>query len=389
VSPAAARTTARRLVGAVVVLTTTSPVLAAAGAVALDGPTGPLWWAVPLLGGFALALAAAGVAVARGRSPDPPATALVALGLVTALSQAALLHAGAAQAGPSSAHGPWPSYVVAAATQASAVLARNVRRAWLGVAATTAFSALVAAAVPVPPPLPQGDGGARVVYAAVLALVAASVFYLARGLEQTSGRVGEARGAVLRADAEAEAMALAEAERGRWEAAVHDDVLTALRAAAAADSHQEVRDAADAAKAALESIAMAPATLTVGTALAAQQVGAAARSAFEGAAVELTSTPGTLPGRVVEALADATVELMRNTVHHNPPGVRARVHGHLAADGARVVVGDDGGGFDADALPTGRLGLRVSVVGRMRSVGGDAEVSSSRRGTTVRLRWPR
>lgn len=182
-SPAAARTTARRLVGTVVVLTTTSPALAAAGAVVLDGPVGPVWWAAPLLGGFTLACAGAVVAVARGRSPDPPAAALVALGLVTALSYAALLHADAARPGPSLQHGPWPSYVVAAATQAGAVLARNARVAWLGLLTTTALSALVAATVPVPPPLPSGDGGSRVVYGAVLALIAASVFYLARGLE--------------------------------------------------------------------------------------------------------------------------------------------------------------------------------------------------------------
>ncbi|TNM59498.1 ATP-binding protein [Streptomyces sp. NP160] len=387
-SPAAARTTARRLVGTVVVLTGASPAAAAAGSLALDGPTGPLWWAVPLLACFTLAHVAAVVAVVRGTSPDPAAAAFVVVGLLTAVSQAALLGAGLALPDPAVGHGPWPAYVVATATQACAVLARNAPRSW-GLLATTAFSALVAAVTPVPPPLPQGGAAASVVYGAVLALVAATVYYLARGLEQTTGRVGAARGAVLRADAEAEAMALAEAERGRWEAAVHDDVLTALRAGASAETQREVRDAAAAASAALVSIAAAPATLTVGSALAAQQVAAAARGAFDRAVVELSSTPGALPGRVVEAVADATAELMRNTVHHNPPGVRARVHGHLGEAGARVVVSDDGGGFDTGALPTGRLGIRVSVVGRMRSVGGDADVTSSRRGTTVELRWPR
>lgn len=387
-SPAAARTTARRLVGVVVVLTSATPLAAAAGAVALDGPAGPLWWAVPLLAAFAGALGAAVLALVRGTSPDPPAAALVAVGAVTTLSQAALLSAGLVQTDPAPTRGAWSAYVLAASVQASAVLARNAPRGW-GVALPTASSALVAATAPPPPPLPQQDVTAQVLYGTVLALIAASMYYLARGLEQTTGRVGAVRGAALRADAEAEALALAEAERGRWEAAVHDDVLTALRAGAAARTDEEVRAASAAASAALRSIAAEPTTLTVGTALAAQQVGAAARGAFDAAVVDVTSEPGSLPGRVVEALADATAELMRNTVHHNPAGVRARVHGHLHQERIRVVVSDDGGGFDADALPTGRLGIRVSVVGRMRSVGGEADVSSSRRGTTVELRWPR
>lgn len=387
-SPAAARTTARRLVGAVVLLTNATPLLAVAGTLALDGPVGPLWWAVPLLVAFVAALAAAAVALVRGASPDLPAAALVAVGLLAAVSYAALLRTGAAEGSPSATHGAWPVYLMISATQAGAVLARNAPRAW-GVVGTGVSSALVATAGPPPPPLLQDGVAARVVYGLVLALVAGSVYYLARGLEQTTGRVSEARGAVLRANAEAEALALAEGERGRWEAAVHDDVLTALRAGAAATTEREVREAAAAASAALVSIAAPPATLTVGTALAAQQVAAAARGAFDAASVELASDPGTLPGRVVEALADATAELMRNTVHHNPPGVRARVHGRLADEDARVVVSDDGGGFDAGALPTGRLGIRVSVVGRMRSVGGDADVTSSGRGTTVELRWPR
>ncbi|MGQ7297583.1 ATP-binding protein [Quadrisphaera sp. KR29] len=387
-SPAAARTTAWRLVGGVVVLTSATPLAAAAGAAAVDGPAGPAWWAAPLLVGFAGAYAAALVAVVVGRRPDPAAAAMVLLGLAALLSQAVLVQLGVARQLLPGGHSTWPTYLAVAAVQTAAVLLRRVPQGW-ALAATAAVSAVVAAAGPLPPALPPGTGG-RVLYAVVLALVASAVQYLARGLERVSGRLGSARGAVLRADAEAEAMALAEAERGRWEAAVHDDVLSALRAGAAARTPEEVSGAAAAATAALASIAAPPATLTVVAALAAAQVGAAARGAHGDVEVELTSGSGALPGRVVEALADATAELMRNTAHHNPPGVRARVRGHLDAGGAHVVVSDDGTGFDPDRLPAGRLGIRVSVVGRLRSVGGEAVVTSGpRRGTSVELRWPR
>jgi signal transduction histidine kinase len=65
--------------------------------------------------------------------------------------------------------------------------------------------------------------------------------------------------------------------------------------------------------------------------------------------------------------------------------VRGGEHGTAV----RVVVTDDGRGFDADEVPAERLGLRVSIRERVAKVGGRATVvSAPGEGTTVTIVWP-
>jgi signal transduction histidine kinase len=54
-----------------------------------------------------------------------------------------------------------------------------------------------------------------------------------------------------------------------------------------------------------------------------------------------------------------------------------------------VFVRDRGAGFDVDAVPVDRLGLRQSVIGRMDRHGGSAMVRSGTGGTEVQLEMPR
>jgi len=57
--------------------------------------------------------------------------------------------------------------------------------------------------------------------------------------------------------------------------------------------------------------------------------------------------------------------------------------------GLTVEVGDDGGGFLAQEVPTERLGLRVSIVDRVVKAGGEAEIDTQPgEGTVVTIRWP-
>lgn len=52
----------------------------------------------------------------------------------------------------------------------------------------------------------------------------------------------------------------------------------------------------------------------------------------------------------------------------------------------RVVVRDQGQGFDPDSIPEGRRGVRESIVGRMERLGGKATIHSQPgRGTEVDL----
>ncbi|SCL50692.1 Signal transduction histidine kinase [Micromonospora eburnea] len=95
------------------------------------------------------------------------------------------------------------------------------------------------------------------------------------------------------------------------------------------------------------------------------------------------------PAPVAAAFTGATVEALANVARHARGG---RVEVRLTAvDGRiRVEITDDGPGFDAGQVPGHRYGIREAIVGRMRSVDGDAEVSSDvGHKTTVLLRWPR
>jgi signal transduction histidine kinase len=66
------------------------------------------------------------------------------------------------------------------------------------------------------------------------------------------------------------------------------------------------------------------------------------------------------------------------------------VYAEAGEDGAEVYVRDRGPGFDPDAVPADRRGVRESIVGRMRRHGGRALIHSvPGEGTEVELRLGR
>ncbi|MFP5017069.1 histidine kinase, partial [Paenarthrobacter ureafaciens] len=53
-----------------------------------------------------------------------------------------------------------------------------------------------------------------------------------------------------------------------------------------------------------------------------------------------------------------------------------------------VFIKDRGPGFDPDAVPEDRMGVKESIIGRMKRHGGTAAIISSGDGTEVRLALP-
>lgn len=97
-----------------------------------------------------------------------------------------------------------------------------------------------------------------------------------------------------------------------------------------------------------------------------------------------------VPGIVAAALAEATAEAVRNSVAHSGgPAVDRLVTVELDADRIRVLIADTGRGFDPGDVPPHRLGILVSIRGRMEAVpGGRAEVDARPgEGTRVLLEW--
>ncbi len=187
-------------------------------------------------------------------------------------------------------------------------------------------------------------------------------------------------------------------ERDRLDRLVHDEVLTALALAANAseDTTLEIRQLASRTLDQVDT--MADSRLPGGTLSAdlwcqlaeatASQV--SPRVQFDRAPLGFTEEAD-LPATVVEALISAMREALRNAISHaSADTVQASCSLHAGADGvlARVVVSDDGVGFDASTVGMDRLGIQNSLVARMNSVGGTCVISSAPgHGTQVVLAW--
>jgi signal transduction histidine kinase len=87
-----------------------------------------------------------------------------------------------------------------------------------------------------------------------------------------------------------------------------------------------------------------------------------------------------------EALAAAAREALRNACVH-ATGAAVFVFAELSSEHAEVFVRDDGPGFDPEAAPAERRGIRDALIGRMAAVGGSATIDAAPgEGTEVALR---
>lgn len=84
-------------------------------------------------------------------------------------------------------------------------------------------------------------------------------------------------------------------------------------------------------------------------------------------------------------LAAAAREAILNAARHAGGEVSVYIEGSVS--GVDVFVRDRGAGFDLAAVPEDRLGIRQSIIGRMRRAGGSATVRSTASGTEVHLHF--
>lgn len=184
------------------------------------------------------------------------------------------------------------------------------------------------------------------------------------------------------------AVAAEETER-RAANAVHDDVLSVLRAVAV--EGESLPRGILAAKAQLAQSALARQVLAGAQGFAG--LGSALRRQVPGIAPELNvgcRIDGDLdvPAPAAEALSGAAGEALRNVAAH--AGVRdATVTARgVGSGGVEVIVWDSGAGFDPARVRPTSTGLRNSVRRRLQDAGGSAQViSSPGEGTKVVLTW--
>lgn len=86
------------------------------------------------------------------------------------------------------------------------------------------------------------------------------------------------------------------------------------------------------------------------------------------------------------ALVEALREAVHNAVRHGAPPVSVYVES--GPGGVEAFVRDHGAGFDLDAVPPDRLGVRHSILARMERHGGSAAIRRRPDGTEVTLTLP-
>jgi signal transduction histidine kinase len=78
----------------------------------------------------------------------------------------------------------------------------------------------------------------------------------------------------------------------------------------------------------------------------------------------------------MEALVAAAREALTNAAKFASAGGPVRLYAEIEDGSARVFIDDRGPGFDPDAIPDDRRGVRESIIGRMKRYGGRAEIRS-------------
>jgi signal transduction histidine kinase len=178
-----------------------------------------------------------------------------------------------------------------------------------------------------------------------------------------------------------------EQERAEVAAHVHDSVLQTLTLIqrSASDPVEVVR-LARAEERALRGWLYAPPGDPERTLAAAIRHEAAAVESAYDASVEVVSVGDAPLDARLGAVVAAAREAMVNAAKHTDGPVSVFVE--VDDDRVEVFVRDRGDGFDPDAVPPDRLGVRESIIGRMERNGGTATIRSTdgdRRGTEVRL----
>ncbi|MET4167649.1 MULTISPECIES: sensor histidine kinase [Gordonia] len=228
---------------------------------------------------------------------------------------------------------------------------------------------------------------------------------------RTGRELDETREETYRTAANVAAASAREVEKERFDAIVHDRVIASLLAVR--PGRPDERLAAQAASA-LEELARVPGpgdADTVPDVEVVRRIRSAAADISERFDVEVVggqntddqdpgdqdgvgdprAEPASYPVEVLDAVVEAMSESLRNVLRHAGDDAECAVIVQLAPDALSMAVVDDGVGFDPESVAVGRLGIAVSIRGRLaRLPGGHARVHSrAGRGTTVQIRWER
>lgn len=248
---------------------------------------------------------------------------------------------------------------------------------------------------------PQGGSGGWLIavqdatFATVLGLIICVTIGILRRAAQRADTAADQ--AIEQYAGAASATALSN-ERLRLDGLLHDSVMTALLTAAHAGSPEERLASAKLAQSALDRLdrqaTEAPESAPAAVAEVAARIRFTVGPGTSGPLVNVTCESAEhllLPADVVRAVFEATTEAVQNAVRHSGADrCDVSITGHRTDGRAklRVAIKDSGSGFNPGTVSDRRLGLKVSIVGRMEAAGGSAKIiTAPSAGTEVRLAW--
>lgn len=220
-------------------------------------------------------------------------------------------------------------------------------------------------------------------------LIAAFIFVM----RYEAARVDEANQNSVQAAIELAKADAIHRERDRIDALVHDTVLTTLLVSSNARDSAAQMEAEVLAKSAIKKLTEAQKAQQVDQNISVNSLFSAIEVAVHRQApgviiVTDGSTDVLVPSEVAEAVTESALQALANAFQH--AGSEAKIEVFLKGNetGFKIVVKDNGRGFRPSRVPKNRLGLKLSIVGRVKAVGGkvfiDSKVGS---GTNVIIEW--
>ncbi len=240
--------------------------------------------------------------------------------------------------------------------------------------------------IPVDPWVALQDSSFSFLFSAVLAGFVWVLRYEAAKVDEANHAANLAAIELSRADA-------IHRERDRIDALIHDSVLTTLLLAANAEDHRSELDAQESARAAIKKLGslehdrIMDQNISVSSLFSALEV--AVHRFSDSIALESEGASDLpVPAELSAAVTESMLQALANANNHAGAGASISVFLKGSAKGFKVVIKDNGRGFRPSRVPKNRLGLRLSIVGRVEAAGGKVFIDSKIGvGTNVIIEW--
>lgn len=227
------------------------------------------------------------------------------------------------------------------------------------------------------------------------AIMFCTLFVAAAVMALRTGRILDATVESTHAAAAAAAASHARTvERARFDALIHDGVMSTLLLASRTGGTEHLAVQAGRTLDQLDALRTGPGPdERFDAAGLVSHLRTAAAAVDDDVPLAVRRLPGadafSMPAEAARAVGAALAEALRNCDRHAGPDAHRSLAVTLDADRVAVEIADTGIGFDPDTVPAHRLGVTVSIVGRMQQLpGGSARIDSRPgEGTHVHLGW--